>query len=76
LLLTAINVQPHPVEFLVANPTFFDASLHNVPPNCKLDLEVTNTTYICTGDGRPYNYMEWILTMKPGKETSESIKLL
>ena len=62
--LTANNVEPHAVAFVVENVDFFEPSNHYLPPNCNLD--VPNKRYNCTGDGRPYNFMEWILTMKPG----------
>ena len=65
--ISAYNVAPHPVEFLLenqkANPYFFNISLHHFP--CPLNIDGTN--YNCSGDARPYNYMEWMLTMKPGK---------
>ncbi len=47
------------------NQDFFNASRHKVPRNCTIDLE--NRNYNCTGKGRPYNYMEWMVTIKPSK---------
>jgi len=33
IIFSAINVVPHPVEFLLENPEFFNASKHTPPPN-------------------------------------------
>jgi hypothetical protein len=65
IYISAVNVQPYPVDFLMENQDFFNASRHKVPRNCTIDLE--NRNYNCTGKGRPYNYMEWMVTIKPSE---------
>ena len=72
----AINVQPDPVKYFQINGAQNLLDQYQTPPGCWIPTNKTDiaencfeddiTCQVCEDGSHPWNYVEWILTMKPG----------